>query len=276
MVRSSRRSRARCLSSTRGFGTSPAQVRWRAGSDAVYIAGIGTGHDANAYVVGVLRAAGYEVASGPTIPEDLAGIGQLWWIDWNNRPAAEDIPRLEDFINDGGGLYLTGERPCCELLNQRVEEIVNQVVLDGPIQVGGFGDPFDQYGTVATNPDAVGGVSTTPHEVPGIRVAAPGGMAGLSGANVLALTPAGVPIAGIWDAEHLTGDGRLAVLMDINWLDSGARGPLANELVENLALYLSNLQDPPEPPPVVASVPDQDTSTADEDGDRPPTGPGVD
>jgi hypothetical protein len=263
------------------FGGGSVKVDWqvgaetRIGGDTVFVAGVGRLHDANAFVVSVLRSAGYEVESGPTIPEDLSGIGQLWWIDWENRPSAEDVPRLEAFVNEGGGLYLTGERPCCEPLNERVSEIVNQLVLDGPVQVGGLGDPPSVSQTMATNPNALGGLTSTPHDVPSIRVAAPGGMAGVGGVNVLASTSEGVPIAAVWEGEHLTGSGHLVVVMDINWLDSGTgRGPLAADLVENIALFLSKLPEPPDPPGIPVSLPDQEPGILSEAGEPLPTAAG--
>jgi hypothetical protein len=60
--------------------------------------------------------------------------------------------------------------------------------------------------------------------------------------------------------------------MDINWLDPAGRGSQASELVENIALFLSKLAEPPDRAPVVVSVPDEDPGTEASSIDRPPTG----
>jgi hypothetical protein len=61
------------------------------------------------------------------------------------------------------------------------------------------------------------------------------GLVGVAGANVLA-SSASVVVGGVWDESDMaSGKGRVAVLMDIDWLNDSARGPI----IENLANFLA-------------------------------------
>lgn len=215
------------------------------GSESVMIAG--AGHDVGGVteLASLLESAGYQVQTSATIPESLEGIGQLWWFDYRPFPSA-DVDRLAQFVRDGGGLYLTGERPCCEALNTVVSGVVNQLVPAGDVRIGGLGDPYYVRGLVPVNAGATDGLASNPFTVTEVLMDAPGGMAGVSGANVLASAPGNnVPVAAAWNASDLDAQGRLVVVMDVNWLDPSRKSAQANSLVQNLALFLSGLSNPP-------------------------------
>jgi hypothetical protein len=67
--------------------------------------------------------------------------------------------------------------------------------------------------------------------------------------NVLAYSPENdIPIAAVWDSGDLVGTGRLAVVMDVNWLDKSWGGRQTFSLAQNLAFFLSGLPAPPAAP----------------------------
>lgn len=103
-----------------------ARVTWRAGSESAdrraVIAGQGYESGAIDELTTALATAGYDVTTSATIPTNLDGVNQLWWYDYRPFPEA-DVDRLVQYVIEGGGLYLTGERPCCENLNQRVSTV---------------------------------------------------------------------------------------------------------------------------------------------------------
>lgn len=100
-----------------------------------------------------------------------------------------------------------------------------------------------------TNPGAIDGLTSDPFDVTEVVVDAPGGMDGVEGANVLASAPDNdTPVAAAWNASDLAATGRLVVVMDVNWLDPSRKGPQAEALVQNLALFLSGLSSPPGDP----------------------------
>ena len=197
-----------------------------------------------------LTAAGYLVETSPTLPANLDPYGQVWWVDWRNPFPATAANRLRDYVAGGGGLYLTGERDaCCMTLNNRVSTVTNMIV-DGPqVQVGGYGDVAPNTGSHTINPNAAGGLGTTPFTVTELVPSAPGGLGAVYGSNVLASSPLNArPIAGAWDTDDVVGDGRLVVVMDVNWLDAIWEGPQTYQLVQNIALFLSGRDTPPRAP----------------------------
>jgi hypothetical protein len=64
-----------------------------------------------------------------------------------------------------------------------------------------------------------------------------------------------VPTAAVWGADQVIGGGRLAILMDINWLEPAYHDATTEpQVAQNLALFLSSLTTPPPPTPGQAQV----------------------
>jgi putative cell wall-binding protein len=169
------------------------------------------------------------------LPDDLAPYAEIWNADAYGDFDEVVEQRLVDFVQRGGGLYLTGERPCCEPLNDSVERIVNELVESGGITIG---DQGDVDGPFTFNPDAAGGTTRVPNVLVDFVPDSPGGIVGIGGisdANVLA-SNASIAVGGVWAEDDIAGGvGRLAVLMDIDWLGYDTREPI----IENLHSFLS-------------------------------------
>ena len=237
---------------------------WQESGDKVHISGLGAETGAVEALQTVLESAGYDVTTSAELPADLADYDQLWWLDY--RPfSVTDAPRLSAFVNDGGSLYLTGERPCCEDLNEAVGGVLDSSLADEhAVQVGRLGDPYYALGPVPTNPGAIGGLSSTPFDVDEVVMDAPGGLAGVGGANVIAFAPGSqTPVAAAWDEDDMYyGRGRIALVMDVNWLDPSRKGATADQWAQNLALFLSGGSTPPGTP-VSPAAPSGRQSTTD-------------
>jgi hypothetical protein len=229
------------------------------GGKGVLIVGSGDAGNVNGenWLASTLQSAGYTVitSSADALPGDLTPFGQIWVFTINPLSTADD-DRLIAFAEAGGGVYLTGERPCCEAENAGVSYILNQLV-GGGIQVGGLGDPFFQLGQVTVNPTAVDGSTTTPFAPSTWTVNAPGGMSGVAPDNVFASVsgPGSTTVAAVWGADQVVGGGRVAVLMDVNWADPAYLDPTtAPQITQDLGFFLSGLQAPPAAPVRSAQV----------------------
>ena len=113
---------------------------------------------------------------------------------------------------------MTGEKPCCETLNDPFELLINTVVSGGGVTVGGLGDVD---GTYHFNPKALVGITTSLNTLGDFLLRASGGMAGLGGlaspSNILATGAGSVPVGGVWRCSDLSGNaGRLTILMNVN------------------------------------------------------------
>ena len=186
-----------------------------------------------ATMANALSGLGYTVTDEVALPADVSGFDAIFHVDpINSLLTADEQSRLTAFVNGGGGLYLTGERPCCEPNNDAVQQVVNGLVAGGGVTVGEQGDVAGPYNF---NPTAVGGLTTTPNTLSTWSAGGPGGMAGVAGDNVVVTGAGDVVIGGAWDESDMTGGaGRIVVLMDVNYLAVGG----AAEIVENLAAFL--------------------------------------
>jgi hypothetical protein len=201
----------------------------------------------------ILTAAGYQVTIAATLPDNLDGFGSIWYLGID--PIGEsDADRLVAYTKAGNGLYLTGERPCCEELNTTVAGIVNRLIVSvGGIGIGGLGDPFDDVGPLPINPSAAGQAASRPFSLSTWQPAAPGGMSNIAASNAFAYVNGGAgndtTVAATWGTDDVVGGGRLAVLMDINWLEPDWWDETtAYQVAQNLELFLSGLSNPPAPP----------------------------
>lgn len=175
-----------------------------------------------------------------TLPADLSSFGTIWHVSAFTALTAAEQTRLADFLALGRGLHLTGERPCCETLNASLQTLVRSVVVGGSsIQVGGLGDiggPYD------FNSSARGGITTAPNALTTWNPNGPGGISGISGANVLVTGAGGVAVGAVWDSGDLVGgSGRLTLLMDSDWI-FGSGGSERLPVIENIQTYID---DPP-------------------------------
>jgi hypothetical protein len=203
-----------------------------------------------------LTTAGYSVTESATLPADLNSFGQVWWVDATPMTSAEQT-QLINFEKTGRGIYLTGERPCCETLNAADQTIVNSVVSAGGITVGGQGDVCGCNSPLPVNPTVVGNLATQPHTVTSWQPNAPGGMAGVPASSVFSYYQPDEfttqVVAAAWDRPSTVGSGRLVVFMDINWPEVGSRAANWSDVAENVAFFLSGLSSPPSP--ILAAAP---------------------
>jgi trypsin len=221
-------------------------------SDAVLLYGDGDfGEDTTGFtnIASALTASGFHVTSLPgqtTLPADLAPYGQVWHYGIDS-PSAADQQALINYAKGGGGVFLTGERPCCETENQADATIVNALVVSvGGIGVGGIGDIGTCSDTETVNGGAEDGVGTTPNRLTTWRPACPGGMSNLSPQNVFVQSPGGVPVGAVFDNNDVLGGGRLAILMDVNWAQSTYADPATMAPVaQNLAAFLAGSPQSP-------------------------------
>ncbi|HET6480682.1 MAG TPA: hypothetical protein VFG35_11680, partial [Actinoplanes sp.] len=191
-----------------------------------------------------LRAMGAEVTDGATLPQNLAGYDVVFHVGFRVPLTALERERLALFLEDGGAVHLTGERPCCELVNDSHTVFVRQVVAGGQnITLGRQGDVLSLFGDsffpYAANPGAKGGITTTPNTVTQLRLVSPGGIGGITNpSNVLLTGLNGAVVGAVWDKTDLVRrGGRLTVIMDTNWLNSLSFADNL-ELLENMLGFM--------------------------------------
>lgn len=123
-----------------------------------------------------LRDLGFSVDRETNLPTDLDDYSSIWFVTAYGSLQAADVDRLADYIAEGGNAYLTGERPCCELLNFSVAQLLDKVLTNQNVQVGGLGDI---EGPFVFNPNATDDVADSPNDLTDFLPGGPGGMASI-------------------------------------------------------------------------------------------------
>lgn len=179
--------------------------------------------------------------SNNVLPTDLSVFDTIWHVTSNaGGLGAPERAALASFVNNGGGLHLTGERPCCETLNDAVEILLNSLIVGPQVTVGNQGD---QAGTFAFNSGAVGNIASAPNTLTSWGPSGPGAMdslGNLAAENVLVTSSLGAVVGAAFDSDDLVGGaGRVTVLMDVNWFTGGNDADVS----ENLQVFLESAED---------------------------------
>jgi len=186
-----------------------------------------------------LEASGFTVTALPgqtQLPSDISPYAEIWHYG-TDVPPGGDQQTLISFAKSGGGVFLTGERPCCENENQADATIINSLVVSvGGIGVGGLGDIGSCSDNETINQTAEGNAATYPNALTTWHPACPGGLANVAASNVFARSPDGTPVAAVWD---VLGGGKLAILMDVNWTqDHYKDASTMPDVAQNIAAFL--------------------------------------
>ena len=192
-----------------------------------------------------LAHAGYTPTRAKNLPATLGDYTAIWFVGTNPIASSYRGP-LEAYVRAGGGLYLTGEGPCCESLNRSDEQLLQHLVAPAPFRVGDgqvVAKPSSSRNLI--NPLAPDGITELPNTLHLWQPFEPGAMLGLLQFNELtfgyqsAVFP--VTTGAAWtSSEVIGGKGHVAVMMDINWLESRyANLGEANAMVANIQRFLA-------------------------------------
>jgi hypothetical protein len=144
----------------------------------------------------------------------------VWEGDIFNGISAGVQTRMIDFVNSNRGLFLTGERSCCEGHNAGVQNVGRTLTGDAGLLVGGLG--FDLFNhafsnsptTILTAPNDIRGQAAQ-HNGPG-RVSPTGGVDS-DACFVVSSSPETWCSAAAWGPDRLANSvGRLVIYGDIN------------------------------------------------------------
>jgi hypothetical protein len=181
-----------------------------------------------------LTSLGHTVTNTTAMPASLTGYAVVWQVEVFSALTPAEQTLITNYLQGGGSVYFTGERPCCDAANGTIQNVLRAVVAGGAsIQVGNLGD----INCPCTfNPAAVGGISTTPNTLNVWTPSASGGMANIAAPNIFATGAGAVPVGAAFAPSDMTsGRGRAVVLMDVNYLSGDP--DLAHEIA-NITNFL--------------------------------------
>jgi len=163
-----------------------------------------------------LAVQGNTVTNQTSLPGDLSAFDTIWHVGAGTPLSLGVQNQLSGFLADGKGIYLTGERPCCEALNATLGNLINTNLASGSVVVGGQGDFFS--GPFNFNTNALGNIGSV---ISSWAPNAPGGIVGPTGDNVLVSHgPSSTVVGAAWDDPDLINGGRIVLFMDVNWLSA--------------------------------------------------------
>jgi hypothetical protein len=171
-----------------------------------------------------LRSLGYTVTVATKMPAKLSAYSSVWSLRLYGVPTSEEEEALENYVKNGGRLYLTGERRGFDENNESSQRIARAVLKNQGIVVGQQGDVG---GDPAFNPAAEDEIATHPNALTSFPADLPGGIAGIGSVgqkvadkNVLASNGT-TAVGAVFDQNDMADHkGRLVIYMDVNWLET--------------------------------------------------------
>ncbi|MFO0553575.1 MAG: MYXO-CTERM sorting domain-containing protein [Polyangiaceae bacterium] len=179
------------------------------------------------------------ISSNPSLPADLTVFDTIWVIE---LPAITSIASsLRSFVEGGGGLYMSGERPCCESLNSSIRNMLGGMYRF-PVPVGGQGEGGDQFSASPFDPF---GITTIPNAVPQWQAGAAGLIGTLPPKHAVFVDGQSKPGSVALAPEDLNkGIGCTYVAMDLTFWTAGVY-PMQDKgaLAQNIENFLITCDD---------------------------------
>jgi MYXO-CTERM domain-containing protein len=203
------------------------------------------GDVAGSEAAGYLQGLGHNVTTifsmTPTLPADLSSFDTVWVIQLEPIAGLDQVTLL-NYVKGGGGLYLTGERVCCEALNASVQNLVN-LLTTATTQIGNQGKEGGD--TFSASPIDTFGITSTPNSIPVWLTGQAGLMNMIDPKNQVYQHPLGKTGAAAWPGEDMDkGAGCAYVAMDLSfWMDTVQPGENKSALTENIEHFLSTCND---------------------------------
>jgi hypothetical protein len=177
------------------------------------------------------------------MPDDLSGFDSVWIIQVPQINVAYQ-GRIGAFAKAGGGLYMTGERACCEALNTSIRDIVGALLrppyptVNATTTEGG-----DLFVPVSPGPF---GLTSTPNVIAKWETQAAGLIAGVPATRQVFKQSTGTGIgAAVYPPEDfIKGSGCIYIAMDLTfWQSTVAPTQDLSKYVENIQGFLENCGD---------------------------------
>jgi MYXO-CTERM domain-containing protein len=182
-----------------------------------------------------------EISLTAALPSDLSGFDVVWVLQVFETTGVQQTT-LVDFVNAGGGLYLTGENHgCCASVKASIQNIINRLTPD-ITSIGNAGEMGEEW-VAATD---TWGLTTTPNSVPTLLTKNTGSMAKIPARSQVYKDSAGDKIGvAAWTGEYLTkGGGCVVVNMDSSfWLEALHPEIDKTPYVENVQHFLRTCAD---------------------------------
>lgn len=171
---------------------------------------------------------------------DFVGVDTAWHVGSTdpNFLAGTTLPALQNFLNAGGGLHLTGENPgfASDHNQALLDNLVNPFVTVPTILQGGNHSDSVQISTALHA--EIADVLNSPNDISNalLDVDSAGELLGVDRQNNLAEGDSpGIAIGAIFGGRDMVVPGaRLSIIMDVNWFLSDDSA----DIIENLQVFL--------------------------------------
>jgi MYXO-CTERM domain-containing protein len=198
------------------------------------------GPAAAAILTGLGHTVTSQISIGATLPTDLSSFDSIWIISLVPLTGVQQTT-LINYVRAGGGLYLTGERPCCQDINNGVQAILNTLTPD-ITQIGNQGEGGNLFQAAATD---TWSITTTPNAVPTWLTGEAGLMNTVPAQNQVYNHPQGKTGAAAWTGEELKkAAGCVYAAMDLSWWFANVNPQQNKSLItENVQSFLGHCRD---------------------------------
>ncbi|SVE58870.1 uncharacterized protein METZ01_LOCUS511724, partial [marine metagenome] len=192
------------------------------------------------FIRSAAEAAGHVVTTASSLPSDVSSYDQIW--DYGRFFAAlssSDMTKLKTVLENGGTVYLTGERSCCPNRNNSIVSFIQDV--------GGGDDVAIATSDAGSSSNILQSDFRTPNNITDVQYGSSGYFSNIGNGTTITKTdysPSQIT-AVMWNDLSAPYTGKIIVVLDVDIWSSWGIGYADNEeYLENLIALAETSQAP--------------------------------
>ena len=192
------------------------------------------------FIRSAAEAAGHVVTAASSLPSDVSSYNQIW--DYGRFFAAlssSDMTKLKTVLENGGTVYLTGERSCCAPRNNSIVSFIQDV--------GGGDDVAIATSDAGSSSNILQSDFRTPNNITDVQYGSSGYFSNIGNGTAITKTnnSSSQITAATWNDLSAPYTGKIIAVLDVNiWTDNYINDSDNVKYLENIVALAETAQPP--------------------------------
>jgi hypothetical protein len=192
------------------------------------------------FIRSAAEAAGHVVTAASSLPSDVSSYNQIWdYGRFFTALSSSDMTKLKTVLENGGTVYLTGERSCCATRNNSIVSFIQDV--------GGGDDVAIATSDAGSSSNILQSDFRTPNNITDVQYGSSGYFSNIGNGTAITKTnnSSSQITAATWNDLSAPYTGKIIAVLDVNiWTDSYINDSDNVKYLENIVALAETAQPP--------------------------------
>jgi len=192
------------------------------------------------FIRSAAEAAGHVVTAASSLPSDVSSYNQIWdYGRFFSALSSSDMTKLKTVLENGGTVYLTGERSCCAPRNNSIVSFIQDV--------GGGDDVAIATSDAGSSSNILQSDFRTPNNITDVQYGSSGYFSNIGNGTAITKTnnSSSQITAATWNDLSAPYTGKIIAVLDVNiWTDSYINDSDNVKYLENIVALAETAQPP--------------------------------